>query len=606
MTGGDPRGFGVAGIRVAFDDTVALDDVSVEVPAGRVTAVVGGDGAGKSTLLRVLAGRVRVTDGEVRTVGKQDLGYQPSTSGVWGGLTVVENIAFVGKAFGMPSRTVRTRGDDLLERAGLVAARERLGRDLSGGMRQKLGFVLAILHRPRLVLLDEPSTGVDPVSRVELWRLIAEAATGDTAVLMATTYLDEAARAASVTALDSGVVIGAGTPDEIIASVPGRIVRAPLEDAGSDSWRRGMVRHRWIAPGSDQPGEPVAVDLEDALIALTLAREPAGVGSSVPSRRNAAAIATRRDGRTSLAVPPPGSSVPSRRNPAGIATPRDGRSGVVAEARGITRRFGTHTAVDQVSVEVRPGEIVGLIGANGAGKTTFLRAIIGLDRPDEGDALLFGAPPSEASRERLGYVPQGLGLYRTISVDANAEFFARVYRMPEPELPAGIAEVRREPVGSIGLGRQRRLAFALALAHQPELLVLDEPTSGVDPLSRARLWDTIHAQADAGVGVIVTTHYLQEAEQCTRLALMSRGRLVGEGSVAELSAGITAVEVRADDWQRAFATLSATGLPTMLSGRAIRVAGSTPRDVRAALDGIPASIDAVAPTLEEAMVLREG
>ena len=232
---------------------------------------------------------------------------------------------------------------------------------------------------------------------------------------------------------------------------------------------------------------------------------------------------------------------------------------MVAAGRGVTRRFGAQVAVDDVSVEVRAGEIVGLIGANGAGKTTFLRCLIGLDAPDAGEALLFGAPPSAASRERLGYVPQGLGLYRTIRVDANADFFSRVYRMPEPTLPAGIADVRHEPVGAIGLGRQRQLAFTLALAHRPELLVLDEPTSGVDPLSRARLWDIVHAQADAGVGVIVTTHYLQEAEQCTRLALLSQGRLVGTGSVAELTAGVTATLVTADDWQRAFAALGRGG-----------------------------------------------
>lgn len=277
----------------------------------------------------------------------------------------------------------------------------------------------------------------------------------------------------------------------------------------------------------------------------------------------------------------------------------------MAAGRGVTRRFGSQLAVDDVSLDVSTGEIVGLIGANGAGKTTFLRALIGLDAPDAGTVELFGRAPDAASRERLGYVPQGLGLYRTISVDENAEFFARVYRMPRPHLPASLAEVERETVGSIGLGRQRQLAFTLALAHEPELLVLDEPTSGVDPLSRARLWDTIHAQAEAGRGVIVTTHYMQEAEQCTRLALLSQGRLLGLGSAAELTAGVTAVVVTTPEWQRAFTALGEAGLPTMLAGRTVRVAGVAPDRVREALGGIPAAVDEVAPTLEEAMVLRE-
>ncbi len=529
---------GVRGIRVVFGGTrgtVALDDVTLDVPAGEVTAVVGGDGAGKSTLLRVLAGRVGVQAGEVRTLGKGAIGYQPSTSGVWGGLTVAENLAFVGQSFGMSSRALRVRCGDLLERAGLADARGRLGRDLSGGMRQKLGFVLAIVHAPRLVLLDEPSTGVDPVSRVELWRLIAEAATGDTAVLLATTYLDEAARSATVTALDAGAVIASGTPDEVVASVPGRIV--VTGDSGPRTWQRGTVRHRWVPGGTDAgvtPDADAPIDLEDALIALTLAR-------ATPPATRRAARAGAGGGSDSRGAARVSRRVADGRSPSGTTTTRDPRSEtqgqVVAAGRGVTRRFGAQVAVDDVSGEVRAGEIVGLIGANGAGKTTFLRCLIGLDAPDAGEALLFGAPPSAASRERLGYVPQGLGLYRTISVDANADFFSRVYRMPEPTLPAGIADVRHEPVGAIGLGRQRQLAFTLALAHRPELLVLDEPTSGVDPLSRARLWDIVHAQADAGVGVIVTTHYLQEAEQCTRLALLSQGRLVGTGSVAELHGG---------------------------------------------------------------------
>ncbi|WP_336630468.1 MULTISPECIES: ATP-binding cassette domain-containing protein [unclassified Microbacterium] len=594
-------GIGVAGIRVTFGDTTALDDVTLAVPSGRVSAVVGGDGAGKTTLLRVLAGRVATQAGEVHTLGTHEIGFQPATSGVWGGLTVDENVAFVARAFGMTGRAAHARAGVLLERAGLAEARARLGRDLSGGMRQKLGFVLAILHEPRLVLLDEPSTGVDPVSRVELWRLIAEAAASGTAVLLGTTYLDEAARAAEVTALDRGVVIGSGTPDEIIASVPGRVVAvsggAPAtSDAASRTWRRGPSRRRWLppaatgaaspgvadAPGSDDVVTMVPIDLEDALIALTLARE----------NEPGAALG----GGPSIVAP-------ARQAPGN----RDSRrpAGALAVGRGVSRRFGRHLAVDDVSITVERGEIVGLIGANGAGKTTFLRTLIGLDRADAGDVRLFGRPPSAATRTRLGYVPQGSGLSPTISADANAAFFARVYGTPVPPLPPGIRAVATRPVGTIGLGLQRQLAFVLALAHEPELLVLDEPTSGVDPLARARLWDTIHAQADAGAGVIVTTHYLQEAEQCTRLALLSQGRLVGTGSVAELTAGVSALVVRAEDWQRAFDRLTAAGLPTMLDGRTVRVAGAAPADVRLALGDLPAAIDETVPTLEEVMALHE-
>nr|WP_246414143.1 ATP-binding cassette domain-containing protein [Microbacterium thalassium] len=588
---------GASGIRVSFGDTLALDDVSIDVPVGEVTGVVGGDGAGKSTLLKVFAGRVGVTAGEVRTLGKAQIGYQPATSGVWGNLSVIENVEFVGQSYGMSGTAIRARGDELLERAGLTAARKRLGSALSGGMRQKLGFVLAILHEPRLVLLDEPSTGVDPVSRVELWRLVSGVAASDTAVLMATTYLDEAQRAASVVALDQGRVIAAGLPGDIIAGMPGRIALLPdAEKPVPDSWRRGAARHIWLGGGAAPETTPIAEpDLEDALIALTLSRRADGVDADVHPRRAAHA---RRIART------------HHRQFTPVDMPETRPSGLVpgttlAAGRNVTRRFGGQVAVDDVSIDVKAGEVVGLIGANGAGKTTFLRALIGLDRPDEGEAELFGSAPDAASRRRLGYVPQGLGLYRTVSVRENVEFFSRVYGTPEAPLPASLAAVTKDVVGDIGLGRQRQLAFALALSHDPELLVLDEPTSGVDPLSRARLWDIIHAQADAGRGVLVTTHYLQEAEQCTRLALMSQGELLGMGSVDDLIAGVTAVEVRSPRWQDAFTTLGDAGLPTMLSGRTVRVAGVPADRVREALGGIDATVADVAPTLEEAMVLLE-
>jgi ABC-2 type transport system ATP-binding protein len=654
---GVPAGpFGVADLTVRFGRVTALDDVSLRALPGQVTAIVGGDGAGKSTLLRVLAHRVHADAGIIRTLPRTRIGYQPATSGVWPTLTVEENIEFVGRSYGMPAARIRERSAELLERAGLTAARRRLGHALSGGMRQKLGFVLAILHEPELVLLDEPSTGVDPVSRVELWRLISATAGGRragadgtapaTTVVMATTYLDEAQRAASVLALDAGHVLAAGTPDEIIESVPGTIVRLDDPDAVSRAvrvarvWRRGTERHAWmpergdaqntrfaasrsgessspapapwgqpaLAPASPASASPASAssalpspdftaiaspDFEDALIALSLARtegaeatEDEGAAAEGPTRAAAAKGAgTRTPGTSADDLP-------------------------TAFARRVTKRFGHATALHDVSLDVRPGEVVGLIGANGAGKTTLLRILLGLERADEGDVALFGAPPSNASRRRLGYMPQGLGLYTTLSVRENVAFLSRVYGVPRPELPGPLLEVRSAVVGEIGLGRQRQLAFVLALAHSPELLVLDEPTSGVDPLARARLWDVIHSQAHEGRAVIVTTHYLQEAEQCTRLALLSQGRMVGSGTVADLTRGAAAVLVTSEDWQRAFDVLDRSGMPIMLSGRSIRVAGRGSPDalreqVAGVLGGIRADIRPVPATLEETMVLLD-
>ena len=270
----------------------------------------------------------------------------------------------------------------------------------------------------------------------------------------------------------------------------------------------------------------------------------------------------------------------------------------------VTRRFGDQVAVDDVSLSVESGEIVGLLGANGAGKTTLIRMLLGLTATDVGELRLLGEAPSRSTRRRVGYVAQGLGLYDDLTVRENLAFAASAYGQPTPPVPADLLPVADSLGGAIGLGRQRRLAFTVALAHSPALLVLDEPTSGVDPLARARLWDRVHARADAGVGVLVTTHYMSEAQQCDRLVLMSRGRVVATGSEAEITASTTAVAVDAASWQEAFTVLDGAGLPVMLAGRSVRVAAVPRERVEAVLRdaGLDARVRDVAATLEEVMV----
>src|SRR5271165_4513178 len=234
--------FGATSLRVSYDDTVALDDVSVDILVGQVTAVVGGDGAGKTTLLRCLAGALQPGSGQLRTPGSAQIGYLPASSGIYPDLTVAENLAFRATAYGMSGPAADSRTADLVERAGLTAAKDRLAGQLSGGMRQKLGVIAALLHRPELLILDEPSTGVDPVSRSGLWSLIAAAAAGGAAVVLATTYLDDAQRAAAVLVLDAGRPLAAGRPEQIVAAMPGSVVVAAERPAGQFSlraWRRG-------------------------------------------------------------------------------------------------------------------------------------------------------------------------------------------------------------------------------------------------------------------------------------------------------------------------------------------------------------------------------
>jgi ABC-type multidrug transport system ATPase subunit len=277
----------------------------------------------------------------------------------------------------------------------------------------------------------------------------------------------------------------------------------------------------------------------------------------------------------------------------------------LAEAVGVTRRFGTFTAVSDVSMHVAAGEIVGLIGANGAGKTTLIRILLGLLPASSGRVALFAQAPSRATRRRLGYVPQSLGLYADLTVTENLQFAARAFgSAPEAALPDELSRVRDRVVGDIGLGLQRQLAFVAALTHAPSLLVLDEPTSGVDPLARSRLWDVIHEQADRGVGVLVTTHYMQEADQCDRLVIMVAGRVAAAGTVREIVGGRTAVQVEAESWEHAFRVLTDAGTPALLAGRSVRVPDKSVEEVRRVLAraGLSARITAVASTLDETLI----
>jgi ABC-2 type transport system ATP-binding protein len=275
----------------------------------------------------------------------------------------------------------------------------------------------------------------------------------------------------------------------------------------------------------------------------------------------------------------------------------------LAESRRVTMRFGAFTAVDSVDIAVNAGEVVGLLGANGAGKTTLIRLLLGLVRPSQGEVLLFEASPSMATRRRLGYVPQTLGLYDDMTVRENWRFTAAAFGLTHASLPPAIRDASDDLVGTLPLGLQRRVAFAVAFSHDPELLVLDEPTSGVGPLSRARLWQDIRDSAEHGTGVLVTTHNMEEAAQCDRLVVMAGGRVVAEGTVSDVIAGREVVQVQCAAWQRAFEVLDAEGLIVQVQADTLRVPGSQ-RDVRELLarHAIEGAISTVPANLEEAFV----
>lgn len=272
------------------------------------------------------------------------------------------------------------------------------------------------------------------------------------------------------------------------------------------------------------------------------------------------------------------------------------------EANNVTKRFGEVTAVDSVSLTVEAGEVVGLLGANGAGKTTLMKLILGLIRPTSGTIRLLGGPPSREGRSRLGYVPQSTGLYLDLTVTENLAFVSSAFGVPPPQVVQELKNVADRPVGEISLGLRRRAAFTAALSHDPDLLILDEPTSGVGPLGRVELWNTIAGQAAAGVGVLVSTHHMEEADQCDRIVMLSSGRIAAEGTAASIIDSVEALEVAFDDWQAVFSALENARLQPTLVGRRVRVTGVDPEQVKLILAnlGVEAEVRQVKAGFEEA------
>ncbi len=484
---------------------VVLDACSLEASPGSTTAVVGGDGAGKTSVAQVLVGALQPDSGTVLAPPRERIGYVSAGPGIHPDLTVIENLRFAGTAYGLSGRRLQDRMDELLSVTALTEARDRLAARLSGGMRQKLAFACAVLHQPDLLVLDEPTVGVDPISRAQLWRLVSGEVAAGTAVVFTTTYLDEAQRA-------------------------------------------------------------------DRILHLDTADGPAA-----------------EDGRATGPGPRP-------RHTAG-----DAHGDALLEVADLVVRFGANTAVDRASFEVRPGEVVGLLGANGAGKTTTIRAALGLQRATAGAVRLFGELPSRAGRRRVGHVPQGLGLWQDLTVRENLQFVAGAYG-DVPTLPEGMRGEADTLVAALPLGLRRRVAFAAALGHHPELLVLDEPTSGVGPHERDDLWDEIHAARDDGAGVLVTTHHMNEAEQCDRVVVLMGGRLVASGTMATLLDDRFTVAVTTDDWPEAFTRLDRAFSAVALHGRQVRVPDAQVDDVRSALDGLPAEVSSAPASFDEVFV----
>ncbi len=528
----------------------ALDGVGFEVAPGRVTGLIGPDGAGKTTLMRLACGLLRPERGEIRVLGldaiaepqavQSAVGYMPQRFGLYEDLSVQENLDLYAELQGIPRETRAARYAELMHMTGLAPFTRRLAGRLSGGMKQKLGLACALLRAPRLLLLDEPTVGVDPVSRRELWAIVyRQVQEQGMSVLLSTAYLDEAERCDEVLLLHQGRLLGQGPPARFSAEVRGRVFQV---GAAGISHRRLQTRLSQ-APGvldALVEGETVRLVMEEVGEPVPGKLLPGGeevhIRPAEPRFEDAfvARLKTRHEGVTGLG---------------GLDLHLESQGdGEVIRVRHLVRRFGDFTAVDDVSFSVRRGEIFGLLGANGAGKTTTFRMLCGLLPASGGELSVAGHDLHTAraeARRHIGYMAQKFSLYGDLSVLQNLRFFASAYGLRgrrQDERVAWaletfeLADYREANARDLPLGFKQRLSFAAALMHEPEILFLDEPTSGVDPLARREFWARTNALAEAGVTVLVTTHFMEEANYCDRLVIMAEGRVLAEGTPGEMKA----------------------------------------------------------------------
>ncbi len=535
--GGEPAVV-ISGLSKRFGSVQALRGLDASIHYGRLTGLVGPDGAGKTTLMRILTGLLAPDAGSATLAGHDVVrdndaihvisGYMPQRFGLYEDLTVMENMRLYAHLRGLDPDNNAKLFDELLEFTRLAPFTKRLAGKLSGGMKQKLGLACALMARPRVLLLDEPGVGVDPVSRQDLWRMVQALTDDGMAVVWSTAYLDEAERCDSVLLLNEGTLAFDGPPGDLTGRLVGRSYR--LEDVGEQ--RREVLAQALDLPGVGDgviQGAGVRVVLRQGadpapLRALAEARDVRL--AEVPARFEDAFIDLLGGG-------PGGTSLLAQRMP---AVESDAESAV--SCKHLTKRFGEFTATDDVSFEVRKGEIFGLLGPNGAGKSTTFKMLCGLLKPTHGEAHVAGVDLRRATgnaKAKLGYMAQKFSLYGLLSVRQNLEFSAGVYgldgaarreRIDEMVSIFGLSPWLDAAPEALPLGFRQRLALACALMHKPPVLFLDEPTSGVDPITRREFWTHINGLARKGVTVMVTTHFMDEAEYCDRVALLYRSRLI--------------------------------------------------------------------------------
>ncbi len=548
----------------------ALDGISGDIHAGIVTGIAGPDGAGKTTLMRLMAGLLKADDGNLTVLDHDPVkdgatlrtmvGYMPQKFGLYEDLSVIENLTLHADLRDVTGEARRETFERLLTFTDLKRFTTRMAGKLSGGMKQKLGLACALLGNPKLLLLDEPGVGVDPISRRELWSMVRQLAGDGIAVVWSTAYLDEAEACDEVLLLNEGTLLFSGPPADLTRRMAGRCLHA----RGVGGRRRLALGHLLSQPEVTDgviQGHSLRIILREGAGRPSLDELPAETAGQAP---HWAEVKPRfEDAFIDLLGGGPGGgsalAAHTRRRPPA--------SGNLIEAKELTKTFGDFTATDQVSFSVRQGEIFGLLGPNGAGKSTTFKMMCGLLKPTSGEASVMGidlrSSPA-AARQRLGYMAQKFSLYGQLTVRQNLDFFSGAYGLhgqKQRDAVNGMVDafhlgpLLKTRTDDLSLGFKQRLALSCAAMHEPDILFLDEPTSGVDPITRREFWNHINGLVEKGVTVMVTTHFMDEAEYCDRIGLVYRGRLIALAPPDELKAGVASKELPDPTMEEAFIEL---------------------------------------------------
>jgi len=594
-----------------YGRTEAVHGVSLAVARGQIYGLIGADGAGKSSLMKAIAGVMSHEGGTIDVLGqridseadaeriKSRLGFMPQGLGLnlYPTLSIEENVDFFARLRLVPDAELRERKERLLTMTRLAAFRDRAARQLSGGMKQKLGLVCTLIHAPELIILDEPTTGVDPVSRRDFWTILAQLIQSEgLTALISTAYLDEASRFDRLALLHLGAMLAEGVPLALMDAVPAWIAQLQADATTLQTLARTFPQHELAARRlrAYVPASSAAEALDRVRAALPPGQQALAADITLERPQLEDVFVARL---FSLENAAPAGTVQATHATTRLTTPRPAsQEGPAIAAAALTRDFGAFRAVDAVSFEVGYGEIFGLLGANGAGKTTAIKMLTGILPPSAGVGRVAGADmrhARQAIKESIGYMSQAFSLYTDLTVQENLLLFAGIYgltRQRARERARWAIELgdlhghEDRSAASLPMGLRQRLALGCALIHDPRVLFLDEPTSGVDPVGRRRFWDTLRYLArEQGVAILLTTHYMAEADLCDRLALMYAGRIVADATPEAMKANLRAergqlLEISSAAPLRAVELLQAAGFAdAMLHGRRIHVMSRQPR-----------------------------